>query len=53
MVGDIVMELPKIRKYQYKGYKYQVGRDGRGWWSSAKTKWQAVKLWFRYVTGKI
>lgn len=22
------MKLPKIRKCQHKGYKYQVGRDG-------------------------
>lgn len=53
MVEGIVMELPKIRKCQYKDYKYQVGRDGRGWWSSAKTRWQAVKLWFWYLTGSI
>lgn len=43
------MELPKIRKCHHKDYKYQVGRDGRGFWSLAKTKWEAVKLWFWYL----
>ena len=53
MVGRIVMELPKIRKCQYKDHKYKVGRDDIRWWLLAKTRWQAVKLWLRYVTGRI
>ena len=47
-MGGIVMKLPKIRKYQYKDYKYKVGRDN-GWWLLAKKRWQSGKLWFWYL----
>lgn len=44
------MELPKIRKHHYKDFRYIVGRDGRGGQSLAKTKMEAIKLWFWYLT---
>ena len=43
------MRLAKIKKSLHKDYKYQVGYNSGGWWSLAKTKWEAIKLWFLYL----
>ena len=44
-----IIELPKIKMCHYNDYKYQFGRNSRGWWSLEKTKWEAIKLWFLYL----
>lgn len=41
--------FPKIRKSTIQGYRYQVGRDNRGYWSLCHTLGDAIKLWFEYL----
>ena len=41
--------FPKIRKSTIQEYRYQVGRDNRGYWSLCYTLGEAIKLWFEYL----
>jgi hypothetical protein len=41
--------FPKIRKSTIQGYRYQVGRDNRGYWSLCHTLAEVIKLWFEYL----
>ena len=44
-----LIEKVKIRKSTIQSYKYQVGRDNRGYWSVCHTLGDAIKLWFEYL----